>query len=361
MADHTARLAKELSKTVTVEVLVANGEVESFTEFKVRKVFSNEKPQSFFSIIKFIQQSPPDWVILQYNPFSHGTKYGINPYIPLTINMLKFICPQVKIGIIVHEASVPLNNWKLSLLAKFLKVQLFLTACASDVIFTVLEPWVDMLNQWFPNKPIQFLPVSSNIPQISADRDEVRTSLGISSATIVVGMFGRIQTQKLDYVVRAIKQIQAEGLEVLLMYIGNNIQTAKTKLKEVPLLAEGPFSPEEVSRRFAGIDIYLIPIDEGISTRNGSLMVGLEHGIPIVSMFGISTGSTLKQWHEKAFVLTDPLCPDEFTNAVIELALNPLQRKHLSDGAKELFSREFTWSQISSRLLTTLESFPTKI
>jgi glycosyltransferase involved in cell wall biosynthesis len=361
MADHTARLAKELSKTVTVEVLVANGEVESFTEFKVRKVFSNEKPQSFFSIIKFIQQSPPDWVILQYNPFSHGTKYGINPYIPLTINMLKFICPQVKIGIIVHEASVPLNNWKLSLLAKFLKVQLWSTARASDVVFTVLEPWVDMLTQWFPNKTIQFLPVSSNIPQISADRDKIRTSLDISCATIVIGIFGSIRAQKLDYVVRAVKQIQVKGLEVLLMYIGTNTQKAKTKLKEVPLLAEGPFPPEEISLRFTAMDIYLLPADEGVSTRNTSLMVGLEHGNPIVSTFGVFTGSSLRQWNEKAFVLVDSKGPDDFANAIIDLAFDPLKRKRLSDGAKELFSREFTWSQISSHLLTTLESFPTKI
>ncbi|MBD2626921.1 glycosyltransferase family 4 protein [Trichormus variabilis] len=358
VGDHTAYLATELAKIIEVKVLVAFGEIDNFTQFKVEQIFSYVKPESFFSIIKFIREDPPDWVILQYDPFGYGTRYGLNPYIPLAINILKWLCPHVKIGVIVHESFIHIQNRKLAVLAQFLKAQLWLLGCAVDTIFTVIEPWVSILNSWFPNKLIQHLPVSSNIPQVSVYKNEVRESLGISPQTIVLGMFGRIQrVRRLDHIINAVKKIQAEGFEVLVMYIGHDTVGAKSGLTDVPLLAEGPFSSEEISRRFAAMDIYIMPIDEGVSTRNTSLMTGLQHGIPTVATFGASTDSILMQENGKAMFLVDAKSPDDFAMKVLELAANPLQRKFLSDGAKELFAREFTWSHISSKLLTTLESF----
>ncbi|MEA5581257.1 glycosyltransferase family 4 protein [Nodularia harveyana UHCC-0300] len=358
VGDHTAYLATELAKILEVKVLVAFGEIDNFTQFKVEQIFSYVKPESFFSIIKFIREDPPDWVILQYDPFGYGMRYGLNPYIPLAINILKRLCPQVKIGVIVHESFIHIRNKKLAVLAQFLKAQLWLLGCAVDTIFTVIEPWVPILNSWFPNKLIQHLPVSSNIPQVPTDRDKVRESLGISPQTIVIGLFGRIQrVRRLDHIINAVNQTIEAGFDVLVMYIGHDSAPAKSGLGNLPLLAEGPFSPEEVSRRFAAMDIYLVPIDEGVSTRNTSFMTGLQHGIPTVATFGSSTDSMLMQEQGKALFLVDVKAPDDFAQAVLELASNPLRRKLLSNGAKELFAREFDWSHISLKLLNTLESF----
>jgi glycosyltransferase involved in cell wall biosynthesis len=358
IGDYTAYLAAELAQILEVQVLVASEKVDNLPQIKVEKIFSTDKPQTFFSIINFILSDMPDWVILQYDPFSYGTSYGLNPYIPLAINTLKRLCPQVKIGVIVHESFIQVHNWKTAALSKCLNTQLWLIGYAADVIFTVIESWVSILTSWFPNKLIQHLPVSSNIPQVSVYKNEVRESLGISPQTIVLGMFGRVKrVRRLDHIINAVKKIQAEGFEVLVMYIGHDTVGAKSGLKDVPLLAEGPFSSEEISRRFAAMDIYLMPIDEGVSTRNTSLMTGLQHGIPTVATFGSSTDSMLMQENGKAMFLVDVNTPDDFARAVLELAANPLQRKLLSDGAKELFDREFAWSHISSKLLTTLESF----
>ncbi len=367
VGDHTAFLAAELAKIFEVKVLVSyeveptvsKGEVDTFPKFKLEQIFSYVKPQSFLSIIKFIQADPPDWVILQYDPFTYGTKFGLNPYIPLAINILKRLCPQVKIGVIVHESFIHIRNWKLAVLSQFLKAQLWLVCCAADAIFTVIEPWVAILTTWFPNKLIQHLPVSSNIPQLSTNRDEVRASLGISPQTIVLGLFGRVQrVRRLDHIIKTVKKIQAQGLDVLVMYIGHDCAGAKSGLMDLPLLAEGPFSPEEISYRFAVMDIYLVPIDEGVSTRNTSFMTGIQHGIPTVATFGQSTDSVLMREHGKGVFLVDVEAPDDFAKTALDLAINPQQRKLISDGAKQLFDREFSWQQVSSTLLTTLESLP---
>jgi glycosyltransferase involved in cell wall biosynthesis len=155
-----------------------------------------------------------------------------------------------------------------------------------------------------------------------------------------------------------VKTIQAEGLDVLVMYIGHDCAGAKSGLQGIPLIAEGPFPAEEISQRFTAMDIYLVPIDEGVSTRNTSFMTGLQHGLPIVATWGSSTDQILKHEHEKAMFLVSVHEPNQFAKAVLDLAINPLQRKLLSEGAKQLFEREFTWPRIISKLMTTLESVP---
>jgi glycosyltransferase involved in cell wall biosynthesis len=359
VGDHTAYLAKELSKRLEVNVLVSNGEVTEFPEFRVQQVFSDARNHSFLSIIKFIAQNPPDWVIIQYDPFGYGIKYGLNPYIPLAINLLKHRCPHIKIAVIVHESFIDIKNWKLRVLSLFLKTQLWLTCRPTDAIFTVIRPWVSTLANWFPSKLVCHLPVSSNIPKVSANRNEVREMLGISPDTLVLGLFGRVQrVRRLDHIIKSVRKIQDYGLDVLVMYIGHDCAGAKSGLKDIPLIAEGPFPGEEISQRFTAMDIYLVPIEEGVSTRNTSFMTGLQHGLPIVATLGYSTDDTLAQEHEKSMFLVDVHDFEEFSNAVLDLAINPVKRKLLSDGAKQLFDREFTWQQISAKLMKNLEFFP---
>jgi glycosyltransferase involved in cell wall biosynthesis len=359
VGDHTVYLATELSKILEVKVLVAKGEAKNFSEFQVKQVFSNVRNQSFLALIKFICADPPDWIILQYDPFAYGINYGLNPYIPLIINLLKYRCRHVKISLIVHESFIDIKNWKSRILSKFLKAQLWLLCYSTDAIFTVIEPWVSILASWFPNKLVCHLPVSSNIPKVSQNKEEVRARLGIPANTIVLGLFGRIQrVRRLDYIIKTVKTIQAEGLDVLVMYIGHDCAGAKSGLQGIPLIAEGPFPAEEISQRFTAMDIYLVPIDEGVSTRNTSFMTGLQHGLPIVATWGSSTDQILKHEHEKAMFLVSVHEPNQFAKAVLDLAINPLQRKLLSEGAKQLFEREFTWPRIISKLMTTLESVP---
>lgn len=359
VGDHTAHLSAELSKTHEVKVLTAYGEVDASVDVKVEQVFSIAKPSSFFSVIEAINTDKPDWVILQYDPFSYGARYGINPYLPLVVNLLKCRCPQVRIGIIVHETFLPIRNWKTAVLSTWLKAQLWSLSRVADAIFTVIEPWVPKLTNWFPNKTVQHLPVSSNMPLVVACRDEVRTSLGISPETIVLGLFGRIQrTRSLEHIIKAVNRTREAGFEVVVLYMGLEPAEAKNCLSNVPLIADGPLTPDEISRRFAAINVYLMPIDEGVSTRRTSLMTGLQHGVPTVATSGPATDMMLKREDGKALVLADVNAPDDFANAVLHLVSNPLERKLISEGARQFFLKEFTWHQIGSKFLTTLESSP---
>jgi len=357
VGDHTAHLSEQLAKKLEVTVLTAYGKLNTLPNVKVEQVFSNDQPRSIFSVIGAIAADKPNWVIVQYDAFSYGARYGFNPYLPLALNLLKRRYPQIRIGLIVHESFVPIRNWKSAVLSTWLNAQLWSLSHIADTVFMAIEPWVSIIKNWFPNKTVQHLPVSSNMPLVPTCRDDVRASLGISFNTTVLGLFGRIQrTRSLEHIIKAVNRTREAGFDVVVLYIGLDPDGARNYLGNVPLIADGPLTPNEISQRFAAMDVYLMPIDEGISTRRTSLMSGLQHGVPTVGTFGQATDAILMQENGKAFVLADVNAPNDFADAVLDLVSKPSYRQLLSEGAKQFFSREFTWNQISSKFLTTLES-----
>lgn len=355
VADHTAYLSMELAKTVEVKVLTACTQVDSLTNIKVDCAFRREQLSSCLALIKTIASDAPDWVIIQYDPFSYSTHYGFNPYLPLAMNLLKRQHPNIKVGLVVHESFIQSQTWKSKILSAWLKVQLRALCHPADVIFSAIQPWLPKLKQWFPNKTIEHLPVSSNIPRVAISRDEARAHLGISSKTIVLGLFGRMQrVRSLEHITHAVSRTLEAGLDIVVLYIGLDAAGARECLGHLPLLAGGPFSAIGVSQRFAAMDIYLLPISEGVSTRRTSLMTALQHGVPTVATFGTATDTMLQCEHGKALLLTDADAPGDFAEVVLDLAKTGSHREMISKGAQELFDREFTWERIGAKFLTTL-------
>ncbi|HEY9875732.1 MAG TPA: hypothetical protein V6D12_20040, partial [Candidatus Obscuribacterales bacterium] len=242
VGDHTAHLSAELAKKIEVKVITTRGEkADGLPDVKVEQIFSRERPSSILSVIEAIAADIPEWVILQYDPFAYGARYGFNPYLPLAVNLLKRRCPQVRISLIVHESFVPVHNWKSAVLSTWLNAQLWALSYVADVIFMTIDPWISRLKSWFPNKIIQHLPVSSNIPCLPACRDEVRANLGISPQTIVFGLFfGHvIRTRCLDHVIKACNLCREAGFDVVVLYIGLSVAGVRNCLSHLPVVADG--------------------------------------------------------------------------------------------------------------------------
>ncbi len=357
IADHTAFLAQTVAKTASVKVLTTVQKDQSFPEVTVEQIFSLGQPKSILKIVDAVIADQPDWIVVQYDPFSYGVAYGINPYLPLMLTLLKNRCPQLKMSIIVHETFRSDHSLKSTLLSTVLTTQLWMICRLMDVIFIVVEPWIPTVKRWFPNKIVQHLPVSSNILQTTTIRDQARARLGINSQTIVLGLFGRMQgVRNLEHIILAAKKVIHAGLDVLILYVGLDPSTARNRLNMVPLMADGPLTANEISERFTAMDIYLAPFDEGVSTRRTSFMASLQHGLATVATYGTYTDQALLDANHHAFILTDSDQPEDFASEVLNLALNPAHRQDLASNAKSLFQQEYTWESIASKLLNTIRA-----
>ena len=107
------------------------------------------------------------------------------------------------------------------------------------------------------------------------------------------------------------------------------------------------YLPEgEVSALLLGADLFLAPYEGGISTRRGSLMAALAHGLPVVS-----TPPRVPTQHFRAgenFAQVPFVDASALAGTVAALLDDPARRERLARGASELAGR-FAWPAIAER------------
>jgi glycosyltransferase involved in cell wall biosynthesis len=256
----------------------------------------------------------------------------------------------------VHEPFVPAASWKLAIMTTWQRWQLWMLGRTADVVFLSIEPWTRRFRSWFPGKPVLHLPVGSNIPLVPTPRAEARAALGIGDTTLVLGLFGTAHGSRLLGLVRsAVETACGVHPDAVVLYMGPHVQPICAAMQGLPVLAEGPLPAEEVSRRFAAVDICLAPFVDGVSTRRGSLMAGLQHGVATVGTCGPLTDDILQEADGHAFLLSDVGRPDDFRAHVIRLLGDGDLRERLGRGAQRLYCQEFAWNRIATRMVAAMQ------
>ena len=182
-------------------------------------------------------------------------------------------------------------------------------------------------------------------------RADARARLGIPENAFVLGVFGGMHiSRRLDWVRDAAQALRASGREVLVLHIGPDAEAIRTLLGSFPLIADGPLPEAEVSRRFAAMDVNLTPFIDGVSTRRGSLMTGLQHGTATVGTLGQHTDTILRDASGIALLLSKVAAPEQFVASVLRLAQDPALRDSLGQGGQRLYDQNFAWSSLSRQL-----------
>ena len=92
-------------------------------------------------------------------------------------------------------------------------------------------------------------------------------------------------------------------------------------------------------------DLYVVPYDDGISTRRGTLLAGLVHSLPIVSTYPSRPSSRFRDGEN--VVLVPPRDPIALTRALGMLIASPDLRQKIRSGARAL-AAEFSWTHIAA-------------
>jgi glycosyltransferase involved in cell wall biosynthesis len=355
IGDYTARLAAELAPLVNVTVLTDRNAVSHpVPGAKIRGVFEPGKPRSVLGIAQVVQAEKPNWVLLQYNPFAYGRR-GLNLHLPRMIRSLSALSPGTRVAVMAHETYVPLNHWKFAVMTTWQRWQFFQLSLAADVLFFSIEPWLLRHRRWFRRQQLVHLPVGSNIPRVAISRAEARGRLGIDDDIIVLGIFGTAHASRLFNLVRnAAEAVRQTGRQVLVLYIGPDGSAVKRKLGDLPAVADGPFDAGEVSRRLAAVDVCLAPYIDGVSTRRGAMIAGLQHGLATVGTKGVHTDRLLLDVNGSALLLADVSDATGFIGHVMAIIEDERLRRSLSVEAKRLFEAEFDWPVIAHRVLSAL-------
>lgn len=356
IGDYTAALAAEMKHSADVTVLTGIPAPASIGSIRVETAFSADVPASVRQIAHFVKEDRPDWVLLQYNPFSYG-RWGLNLHLPEVMRGLRRVSPSTRLAVMVHEPFVPIRTPQFAVMAIWQRWQLRRLGRSADMVFFSIEFWQHAFRRWFPGKPLVHLPVGSNIPQVSIGRQEARARLGIRPEVLVLGLFGTAGSGRmLNRAGEALTALREAKVPVQLLYVGPHRAAVCTALGGADMIAEGPFPADEVSRRLCAMDIYLAAYEDGVSTRRGAFMAALQHGIATVGTQGPLTDSLLDKEEGHAFLLADVADPEQFQAQVRRLAGEPAFRAQIAQAGRSLYEHEFSWTRIADKLYRTLTS-----
>ena len=361
IGDYTARLGKAFydlcDGAVEVSIHTAAQQYDTIEGVEIISSFSIDSSGGVDGLKESLVQVEPDWIVLQYNPFSYG-KRGLNLSLPHVVHSTKKLLPSTKLALMVHEPFVPVDTFKNLVMTTWQRWQLWQLGQAADLLYFSIEPWATKFSKWFKNKRVQHLPVGSNMPLVPSDRVKTREHLSIKPNEFVMGIFGTLHPSRLmHFINRAVEVLQQKSIESTILYIGPHGEKARQALEGVRIIDAGKLSPEEVSHHFQAMDLYVAPFRKGVSARRGSFLVGIQHGIATVSTHGIHTDTFIKRAHEAAFLLASDQDMEAFANQVERLAQDEEERQKVAAEGQKFFNAHFSWSRIAERQYRDMESF----
>ena len=354
IGDHTAHLAAALGPTDDVRVLCAQPEHTPIDGVEVIPAFTLNTRRGIRPLQSVVEAQPPDWLLVQFNQFSYG-RWGLNPYLPHTLYRLKRACPSMRLAWLAHEDFMPTTSLKSALMSTWQRAQFWALGHLADHIFFTTDVWVDTYRSWFPNTPMERLAVGSNIPNVEAARADERTRLGLDPDAFVVGYFGSLHNSRLLPMLHtALRRLQVVNDHLVVLYVGPQGDELRRTLFDVPVHDAGPLPAADVSRCFAAMDLHLTPFLDGVSTRRGSFMAGLQHGVPTVTTCGRHTAPWMRAAHDDAFLLAPEDAPDQFAHHAHALMTDSSRRRQIGDGGQAFYQRHFDWPVLAAQLRRAL-------
>jgi len=295
------------------------------------------------------RSADPAWVLLQYNAFRYG-KWGFAPGLVRDALLLQRR-RGVRLSIMIHEAWVPMTDWRSTLMGIWQRAQLRTLVCLADRVMTSTEALAREIGRGAVHTPI-----ASNITPVPTSRAAARERLDLGDK-LTVALFGRAHPSRaLDYAEAAITALaDAHGAQRLaVLNLGADAPPLHVS-PEVEVRSPGCQTEDELSLGLAASDVMLLPFADGISTRRGTLMAALAHGVPVLGLNGHNTDAVLAQAAD-AIVLTPVGDRAAFVRAVVELTRDPARMRATGDAGRRLYESRFGWPVLAGTVASQLDT-----
>ncbi len=295
-----------------------------------------------------IRRPVPDWVLLQYNPFRYG-RAGVAPRLLNDLRRLRRRWP-VPLAVMVHEAWIDMTDAKSTAIGAWQRAQLRLLLHDADAVMASTEGLAAELGG-----AALHVPVGSNIRPVRSSRAAARAALGLDGRRVLM-LFGRDHPSRVlehaEAAIAAVAQaLGAHGITVL--NLGGDAPAIHVP-PGVELRTTGALAPDDVSLHLWAGDLALLPFTDGVSTKRGTLMAALAHGVAVLGERGASTDTILTKAVD-ALELTPAGDRSAFARAAARLAAAPARLLQLGAAGRALYEARFDWPVISAQVGAVLE------
>lgn len=239
-----------------------------------------------------LRAAPAAWVVWHYSAFTYCWR-GIPVLAPVAVRRLAE--GGRPLAVLGHELVYPwgTGGWRGRVMActqRLALVAVLARTRAAVVTTESVRQWL-MSRRWLPPRPVEFIPVPSNLPLAPAKGDAQ------SSGRFTIGVFGYgAPSFWPEPVVEALASLRSEGLNINLVMIGApGADSPAAERWRTPaaragldrhLRFTGVLPPGEVAQDLEAVDIVVFPDWTGPMSRRGSLAAALAQGCSVVAFDG---------------------------------------------------------------------------
>jgi len=333
----------------------SRGEPPWDTGLTVKPVLGKFGPIGFWRgsrVLDSLQR--PRRLFLQWVPHGYGFK-SMNLLLVLWL-WWRVVVRRDQLWIMAHEPFLRFEkSLKQCVAAGIHRIMVCVLLACADQIFAGNRLWVSLLSYWAPkNRSINWLPVPSTVPNECEVNQVNEIKRRYSPGGILVGSFGTYGSNTSSLLSSCFEGFLNKRGNVSALFIGKNSEKfANTFLNKKPqfggrVFGTGSLDHNDLSNHLKACDFFVQLNDEGLSTRNTTLMAILSMGKSGVGNFGNVTDLEWNYW--KGFLIVGS-CEVELK--VLYLADNPKIIPEMEMLAKKLYNENFSLEIICRRLLAS--------
>jgi glycosyltransferase involved in cell wall biosynthesis len=359
VADHTRLLAQGLS-AAGAEVHVWTGRRRALADesarIRVHRSLGAFGLADLYTAGAQIDRHPaPRRIVVQWVPHGYGWR-SLN--LPFAFWLWRRAARGDAIELIVHEPYVGFGGtWRRTFAAAVHRLMTIAVLRAAARVWMSIPLWESRLRPYALGRPIpmMWLPVPSNIP-VSGDpraTAAIRRHVAAGGGPIVghFGTYGEVIAGSLEAVV--VPLLRRNPTLAMLLIGKDGDRFAARLITKHPTLAErlhatGVLDQTEVSHHLSACDVMVQPYPDGVSSRRGTVMASLAHGLAIVTTAGPPTEECWSQ--TGAVQLVERGRWNEVVRETERLLADVARREQLQIAALALYADRFDISRAIARL-----------
>ena len=292
--------------------------------------------------------STPRRLLVQWVPHGYG-------YQSLNLSFCLWLWSRATVNrdnveLMVHEPYLAFRDgsWKQSAGALVHRIMTTILLNATRRVWVSIPAWEASWRPYTLGRRIRFawLPVPSTVPVID---DPVAAAMirarYAPPGGFLLGHFGTYGRHIAELLMASLPMLLRGRHDQTVLLLGRGSEALREKLIDKhPDLAgrvyvTGALAAADVSRHLSACDVVIQPFPDGVSSRRTSLMVGLCHGLPIVTTLGHLTEPF---WAESGAVALAPVGDAvAILEATERLLANPVERGRMGSAAKALYQERF--------------------
>jgi glycosyltransferase involved in cell wall biosynthesis len=332
---------------ITSTISNTDNNIEINDNVKVYKVINNWHLTNWRKLLYYVDLVKPDILHVEYPGVPYGHSIMINLF-PLLLKSLRKPYPIV---LRLHEFSKARILRKISIIP-------FILGCDKIAVPTEIElNYISKYLYPFSGKSL-YVPIGNNIDVIEisdVERQNTRQKLGIAPDCTLLGYFGFIsRTKDIETLLYSFKQSLALGLNAKLLMIAEpilyDISCGKRILHMIDSLQltekviwSGRLDEKDVSIHLSATDAMILLYKDGVSTRRGSFMAAIEHGLPVITSRGLTVPEGLI--HGQNVIFVHNYSVDDTAKAIYDLCMSPSTMNFIGNNAS-IYAKRYSWEFI---------------